>query len=388
MPILTKEVEVKVNGVTADYYKSLGYDIPMKKASKTYYSKTGKEFVCDIGKTITVKVEDLPKRSDVCISVLCDMCKEKEMVVRYADYNKSIDKTGNYVCRDCSYLKAEQTKITRYGDVYFKTDEFKEKRKNTLIDKYGVESPLQNEEIVEKIRKTNLQKYGYENVSQVPEIREKIKQTNIIRFGVETPSKNSEVKEKIYNTNLQKYGAPYTLQVTEVRVKANETLCKNGTHKTSKQQLYLHSLYGGELNYPVSYYATDICFPEEKIVLEYDGKGHELRVVLGRLTQEEFDQKELIRDRVIKSEGYKIIRIKSNTDKLPSDQTLLQMLQEAKEYFSKTDHSWCCYDIDQSLLFNAEHKSGIHYSYGALRTIKETDLNTDYIAQEHPAQAV
>jgi hypothetical protein len=52
------------------------------------------------------------------------------------------------------------------------------------------------------------------------------------------------------------------MQSPEVRAKANETLCKNGTQKTSKQQLYLHSLYGGKINYAISYYAADICLPE------------------------------------------------------------------------------------------------------------------------------
>ena len=44
MPILTKEVEIKVNSKTVKYYKSLGYEIPMKKASKSTYKKYKKEF--------------------------------------------------------------------------------------------------------------------------------------------------------------------------------------------------------------------------------------------------------------------------------------------------------------------------------------------------------
>ena len=47
MGIVTKEVEVKVNSNNVKYYKELGYEIPMKKASDDYYKKTGKEFVYD-----------------------------------------------------------------------------------------------------------------------------------------------------------------------------------------------------------------------------------------------------------------------------------------------------------------------------------------------------
>ena len=81
------------------------------------------------------------------------------------------------------------------------------------------------------------------------------------------------------------------------------------------------------------------------------------------------DQKELIRDKVIKSEGYKIVRIKSDTDYLPQDVVLFQMLNEAKYYFATTNHTWQTYDIDKSMLFNAMHKQGIPYNFGSLRKI-------------------
>ena len=374
MGILTKEVEVKVNGFTAGYYETLGYKIPMKKASKSTYKRHKKEFVYDTSKTITVKVKDLPKNSDTYVDVLCDMCKEKSMSVRYADYNKAMESTGSYVCKDCSYIKKEQTNIARYGDFYVKTEEFKKKRLETCLSKFGVESPLQNKEIMNKVRSTNLERYGCASPSQVPEFKEKAKFTILEHFGVNCASKSEKVKEKIRMTNLQRYGVPYTQQSPEVRAKANETLCKNGNQKTSKQQLYLYSLYGGELNYPISYYAVDICFPEEKIYLEYSGGGHDLRVTLGRLTQEEFDKREIIRNNILKKEGYKKIEIVSKKDHLPSDQVLFQMLLDAKHYFQTTSHSWVTYDIDQSLLFNAEHKDGIPYSFGSLRTIKDSDL--------------
>lgn len=193
-------------------------------------------------------------------------------------------------------------------------------------------------------------------------------------YGVNCPSKNEKVKQKIRDTNLQRYGVLSTMQSPEVRAKANETLCKNGNQKTSKQQLYLHSLFGGELNYPISYYAVDICFLDEKIYLEYDGGGHDLRVVLGRLTQEEFNKKEIIRNSILKREGYKQIHIVSKKDLLPQDNVLLQMLSDAKQYFSTTSHSWVTYDIDQSLLINAEHKQGTPYDFGSLRTIKDNDI--------------
>ena len=89
-------------------------------------------------------------------------------------------------------------------------------------------------------------------------------------------------------------GYYYASQSPEVKEKINKTLCQYSNQKTSRQQLYLHSLYGGELNYPIKYYSADICFPEEKFEIEVDCGGHDLNVKTGRMTQEEFDKREII----------------------------------------------------------------------------------------------
>ena len=373
--LIPQKVEVRVNSYNANYYQDLGYEIPMKKASRSTRQRYKKDFVYDFNKTLMVDVEDLPLNSDYEVDVLCDFCQSPNRV-RYADYHQSLKKTGNYVCQQCMYRKIMQTNLSRYGEFYVQTEEFKEKRAKACVAKYGPTSPLQNEEIKQKVRATNLEKYGYEVVSQVPEFKEKARQTTLEHYGVEHVSQCEEIKEKVRTTNLQRYGVPYTQQLPEVRAKVNETLCKNGTQKTSKQQLYLHSLLGGEINYPISYYAVDICFPEEKVYLEYSGGGHDLRVILGRLTQDEFNQKEIIRNNVLKKEGYRKIEIISKKDYLPCDEILFQMLTEAKYYFTTTFHTWVTYDIDQSLMRNAEHKDGIPYSYGELRTIKNNDIQT------------
>ena len=326
MGLITKEVEVKVNSKTVKYYESLGYKIPKKEASDKHVKRFKKGFTYDFGNIFIVKVDDLTRNSKVKVLVKCDYCN-KEKYIEYRKYLDSVEKYDIYACNKCLHYKTEKTNFTKYGTPYYSsTLECKEKVKNTCIDIYGTDCPARNEKIKEKTRLTNLQKFGFENPMQSQEIREKV----------------------------------------------NETLCKNGNVKTSKQQLYLHNLYGGKINYPISYYSIDICFPEEKLIIEYDGGGHDLRVVLGRLTQEEFNQKEIIRNNIIKREGYKQMRIISTTDLLPSDETLLQMLTQAKEYFSTyPEHSWYEYNIDTSTVRNAEHKEGVFFDYGELRKITE-----------------
>lgn len=331
MGILTKEVEVKPTGKMIQYYKNKGYDAKYKQP-------------------LIVKVEDLPKSSFMPVSILCDYCKEEVFSTTYHHYNEESRHISKHACKNCWQKKNEEVVMMKYGvKSVSQVEEFQKKREQTLQANYGVPVPLKSKEIKNKQVQTVIDTYGVTNVSQLEEVKMRKMKTTLENFGVENPSKSEEVKEKIRSSCIEKYGCENPMQSLEIRAKANETLCKNGSQKTSKQQLYLHLLYGG---------------------------GHDLRVALGRLTQEEFDQKEIIRNSVLKKEGYKIIRIKSKSDKLPSDSILLQMLTDARNYFSEyPNHSWIEFSIDTSLVRNAENKQGVHYDFGNLRRIKDEDLN-------------
>lgn len=297
--------------------------------------------------------------------------------------------------------KATQTILDRYGvDNVFLNKEIRNKRDTTLIERYGTLYSLQNEECFEKFKQTNLEKYGCEFHIQSEEIREKTKQTCLKKFGVENPILNEEIKNKIRQTNLERYGVEYLLSLSsfhehsravdmerygvhhhlqnpEILAKQKETFYKNNTCPTSKQQMYLHQLYGGELNYPLKMYNLDIYLSDERMNVEFDGSGHLMGVKRGNMTQEEFDRKEIIRNNTIKRENIKQMRIISSKDLLPSDQILLQMLSDTRNYFSQyPNHSWIQYNIDTSTVRNAEHKEGIPYDFGSLRTIKDSDINT------------
>lgn len=350
MPILTKEVEVRIHSNTVDYYKELGYNIPTKKSSKSYYEKTKKEFVYDFNKYITVKIEDLPIHSNIKIEVLCDECGKNISYIKYNDYTRCIEKTGTHVCRECWQKKTARTNKS----------------------KYGYEIPTKNKEIKEKIIKTNLERYGVPVYAKTQECHEKTKQTCLEKYGVEHFAQLKEIKEKRERTCIERYGVPYVAQLPDIYEKVVKSRYISGTQTSSKQQRYLNSLYGGKLNYPIKYYYADICFQNQKLVIEYDGGFHNGQVKLGSLTQEEFDQKEIVRNSVIKREGYKQMRIISRKDLLPSDTILLQMLSIVREYFNTTSHTWINFDIDNSKMINAENKDagGVFFNYGELRRIK------------------
>lgn len=380
--ILSKTAKVKLWGANMKPLFELGYE--------------GKK-----GDIIDVNIEHLSKGSHASVEVLCDMCKKNKLIVTYETYNRVVEKTGSYVCRACSYEKTAQTNQKKYGtrtpskiesvkekikqtnlerygvEYYGQAKEYHEKMKQTCLKKYGVEHYAQSQEVKDKKAKTNLERYGVEYIFQVKEFKDKIINTNLEKYGVESVLSVSEIKEKIRQTNLKKYGVPHNFLMPQTREKIMQTYYKNGTKISSKQQRYLKNLFNGELNYPIKNYSADICLLEEKLVIEYDGGGHNLGVVLGCETQEEFNQKEIVRSNTIKREGYKQMRIISSKDLLPSDDTLLQMLSTAREYFNTTSHSWINYDIDNSKMINAENKDigGVFFDYGELRKIKEPVVN-------------
>lgn len=378
--LLTKEVEVKLWGTNINHYKRLGY--------------MGKH-----GDTIIVKIDDLSKGCNVRIMVACDYCG-KECNPRYVNYCDSIEIDGTYACGHCSIHKAEKTIFKKYGVLnYSSTNECKEKVANTMMTrygvdhvskseeflkrkcennkkKYGVEHTMQVKEFKDKGIQTNLVKYGVEHVLQHPEVMERMKNTVQDKYGVQYASQNAEIKEKILKTNFERYGCKTPSQLPEVREKMSQTLYSNSSQKVSKQQHYINNLYQGILNFPVKFYNVDIYLPNDNLIVEYDGGGHMLNVAMGRETIEDYNHKEIVRYNVIKREGYKQMKIISKKDKLPSDQILFQMLQDTRQYFiDYPQHSWVEFNIDISIVRNAENHQGISYDFGSLRTIKDSDLN-------------
>lgn len=374
--LLTKEVEVKLWPKNIQYYHDKGYE--------------GK-----VGDIITVKVKDLSKFNRIRVNVLCDFCQREVLYIQYSDYCRRMEKTGTCACSACKTIKAHETNIKKYGcispmmldeykqkakdtsikkfgvDSYSKTKECQDKKRITNLERYGYECSFQNESVKEKFRENNMKKYGVSYPSKLKEVQEKIKQTWQEKYGTENISQNEEIKKKKANTFYERYGVTSSLQLDSVREVWSRNAYETGSISTSKQQKYLHNLYGGELNYPISYYLADICLIDEKIDIEYNGGGHNLGVKTGKITQSEFNQKEYLRDNTIKKEGYKIMKIISSKDLLPSDTILLQMLNESRTYFNSTPHTWCTFDIDNSTIRNAEHKTGTPYDFGELRQVKE-----------------
>ena len=419
------EIEVKVEDLPKGSRVCLNVacDYCNKKLIKPYdqYNKSLKnqgKFACGNCKTIKAHNTNLEKYG-VISPMMLDEYKEKAKNTSLEKYGKEYY-TQTEECRE----KTEKTSYERYGaKTSLLNDDVQEKIKDTLLDRYGVDHPWKSEEILSKVKNTIYQKYGVENVSCSDEIKEKKKKTFLKHYGVEYPfqseelyshmgdvlqerygarncMQSKEIRQKAENTMLEKYGFKNPNQVPEIREKINKTnieryggispICsedvklkcresmyKNSTVSTSTQQIEIYNIIKSEypqteLNYPIGKkFSGDIVI--DNIDFEVDYGGHNLSVKLGEITQDEFDKKEMIRDKIVKSCGYKVIRlIADNTRKIPSDEILLKILEQSKEYFNTTNHTWVDYNIDTSLMRNAENKEGVFFDFGELRKIKKT----------------
>jgi hypothetical protein len=119
------------------------------------------------------------------------------------------------VRQENAYYSSKAVK-EKYGtSTYFKTDDFKEKARNTNLEKRGVEFPTQDPEVREKVKKTVQERYGVDNVSQAEPVKKKIKETYKNKTGFDNPQKNPEVKNKSKDTCIDKYGVENPLQLSD-----------------------------------------------------------------------------------------------------------------------------------------------------------------------------
>lgn len=225
---------------------------------------------------------------------------------------------------DFVHTKAKHTNLERYGvEAPSQSKEILEKIQNTCMERYGTKTTLENEKILEKIKQTNLLKYGVENVFSSKEIQDKIKETNLEKYGVPNIMQSIVVQKKAKNTMLERYGYEYVLQVPELREKIFETMRINGNTPTSSQQLSVYNMIKEKypnaiLNYPFNKFSFDVFLlcDDIKIDIEYDGwYWHQDK------------QRDRRRDEYVKSQGFKILRIKSG-NKLPAEEQLFEAINK------------------------------------------------------------
>ena len=347
--ILDNLIEIKLSSSNYKYYFSLGYK--------------GK-----IGEIIQVYPKDLQDGTSVQEERQCDCCGEKYKR-RHSQHLKSFKIWGEDLCIKCSHdeahknktvAKRENTCIEKYGEKNPScVAEFQQNRTNTMLKLYGVENYFQSQEFQGKSIKTSLEKYGVEHPCQNEEIKEKFKNTCLAKYGVENPTLNSEIRAKQIEVCLEKYGSVSSLGNAEIREKGRQTMLnlygyesagkcpellekaaqtrlKNGNGiTTSTQQIQVKEMleeiypdYFSELNYVLSSLFLDIILivnDEIKIDIEYDGNYWH-----------KDSQKDRRRDEYVKSQGFKILRIRSG-HLLPTKEQLVSAISKLINGYTFTE---------------------------------------------------
>ena len=314
--LLTKEVDIKIAN-NKEHYKKLGYDVG-ERLDKHGRISIPKHHV------ISIKVSDLPSGSKAIVDVLCDYCQQEIKKVPYRNYLKGREIIEKDCCSECFSLKYKEVMEVRSGvSNSFQMGDVKEKTKHTVFEKYGVEYIMQSEEFQNKGKQSSIEKYGMESYSQTDEFKQRFKQSSQEKYGVDNPFQSEEIKEKIKQTNLKKYGYEHISQSPKIREKARMTFYQKGLVPTSSQQLEIYEMlknnnYNVILNYPVGGMNLDVAIfiGEIKIDLEYDG-----------WYWHKDSQKDRRRDEVLKTKGWKVLRIRSGHN-MPTYNELLESINK------------------------------------------------------------
>ena len=218
--------------------------------TKFKYNKELLEEICkrDNGKIDYSKINKYNFSIQIEFICNCSKCYTKSF--------RAINRSGLY-CKDCMKTKGndkrKQTCLDKYGvENTSQLKEIVDKIKTTCLDKYGNECSLHSKEVKETI----LKKYGTENACQSQEVKDKIKkkyQTQkdklkendnvehqfqsqkfkdkmkencLLKYGVEHISQSQEYKDKMKENCLLKYGETSFLKTEAVKEKIKATCLK------------------------------------------------------------------------------------------------------------------------------------------------------------------
>ena len=136
------------------------------------------------------------------------------------------------------YLNSEQNKHNMYdenGVQKAQSEEAKEKRKKTLLERYGTtdifkinncREKAHSEEAKEKAKHTLLKNHGVTSTWKLQKTKDTIRKTNLKKYDETCYFKTDEFKEKLKNHNIEKYGVENYFNSEDYKVKSKEASLK------------------------------------------------------------------------------------------------------------------------------------------------------------------
>lgn len=151
-------------------------------------------------------------QQDTYVSFICPECgKGKELSVRVFLQRDKL------ICRACKQSKALSKHVQEHKE------EWVNRWKNSVKEKYGVENIAFDKETQDRKKETCKKKYGVEYAVQAKPVRDKINKSFQEKFGGNSPWCSEEVINKMLENQREKYNGKLWIQTEEFREKMKKT---------------------------------------------------------------------------------------------------------------------------------------------------------------------
>lgn len=259
------------------------YDLICSKCGSSFQSIQAFAKVCPNCKIGKCKIcgksfnKDWPYDQQTCSAECRKLYRRSAEIIEKTTASRVATLQKKYGVDNVSKLQSVRDKI----GVANSSEEVRNKREATCIERYGVSHPLQNEEIKRRTHQTWMKHYGVPYPTMSDEIKKKMsdtlsseesmnkrRSTLMERYGVSCTNDIPGVREKMMETTTEHYGVPYYVLTEEYRHPKKS----NVISKTNKQIAELFSKHGveTEFEYVVGNRSYDLHIIDTNILIEID----------------------------------------------------------------------------------------------------------------------
>lgn len=199
-------------------------------------------------------------------------CKTCGKPNRYININLGYSQYCGSKCANSNPNKKQKIKdvlIKKYGvDNVAHLQWIKDKKRNTCLKKYGVTHYAKTQEYMEKTKKVNLKKYGSEYYVKTKSFQEKRKSTCLRKYKVDNISKTKYFKDFLKEHQKEIQGKRYLTMKEHNsfnKSSSEETIYQELLKKFSKEDIIRQ--YKSK-EYP---FRCDFYIPSKNLYMEYNG---------------------------------------------------------------------------------------------------------------------
>ena len=234
--------------------------------------KIGKCKIC--GKSFN---RDWPYDQQTCSAECRKLYRRSAEIIEKTTASRVATLQKKYGVDNVSKLQSVRDKISAVNA----SDEVRSRREATCMKKYGVAHPLQNEDIKRHAYNTWMEHYGVPYPTMSDEIKKKMsdtlssdesmnkrRATLMERYGVSCTNAIPGVREKMMETTTEHYGVPYYVLTEEYRHPKKS----NVISKTNKQiaELFHNCGIETEFEYVIDNRSYDLHISNTNILIEID----------------------------------------------------------------------------------------------------------------------